>query len=734
MTRRHVVLYGDVNLNVMDGSAAWLVSLAETLALTNSTVHVLLKAEIITDRLLTRISGRDDIVIHQPVMASGSPAMTQQEAVTRLEDITQAVDASVLIVRGRMMTHLVAQSDVLSPILWSYITDYTFPATVMQPAELAQLRYIASRSRRVLMQTEDSRTYFESVVPEAPGRTLLMNPTVPDDFFAELRHRGAGPLKLIYSGKFAPDWRTLEMLMLPSRLRDGGTDAVLTMVGDKIGGPDPTWNTAMREGLEHPPEGTQWRGGLPREEAIAEVTAHDIGLSWRTANLDASLEISTKMLEYAAAGTPPLLNRTRAHEDLFGQNYPLMLDNDQEETVLAVLSRAMPQLDAIRAKAQEAVRRYSSSSTAARFESYFKRAEADLEAHPVRPVPVKVVLAGHDFKFAGELIDSLRARPDIELRMDHWSGLSEHDEASSAELLQWADVVICEWAGPNAVWYAARVRDDQRLLVRLHRFELTSAWLPDIQISNVDAIITVSSYYQDMVRRHTDWPHDKILAIPNGVDTLDLRRAKRPGAKFTLGLVGIVPFLKRPDRALDLLETLVRQDDRFTLLIRGRMPWEYPWIWRKPLEQEPYLSFFERIGSSRLLQEHVVFSPFGPDMGSWLRSVGWLLSPSDHESFHLAPAEGMASGALPVFWPRDGVEQIFTDRFLHQDVEDMATFIQAHAADADRWDGAQADAQSIVAAFDSCVVESAWLDLVLDGAAVSRGPASAHEARPGRAG
>ena len=589
---------------------------------------------ITNDRLLTRIANRDDVVIHQPVTAEGAPTMTQDEAVARLEDVVAGVGASVLIVRGQAMCHKAAQSDALSPILWSYITDFHFPASIITPLEVERLRYIAQRSRRLFMQTEDSRSYVESIVPEAPGKTLVMNPTVPDDFFVDLdTPREPGPLRLIYAGKFAPDWRTLEMLHLPAGLAERGVDSTLTMVGDKIGGADYAWHVLMDEALHNLPANVTWAGGLPREQALELVRQHDVGLSWRAANLDASLEISTKMLEYAASGTPPVLNRTRAHEALLGADYPLMLDDDSEDTVLAALSRASGQLDQIRAKAQAAVRWYSSSATAARFEEYFRRAEPDLDRHPLRPGPLKVVLAGHDLKFAGELIGALEARPDVDLRLDHWAGLSQHDESASQELLDWADVVICEWAGPNAVWYSARVRDDQRLVVRLHRFELTSAWLPDIDIDKVDAVITVSRYYQRVVRENTPWPHEKIHAIPNAVDVADLDRQKRPGARHTIGMVGIVPFLKRPDRALDLVEALLAKDARFRFLIRGRMPWEYPWIWRKPEEQEPYLDFFERIGRSPQLRNGWCFRRLGPTWAvgcaAW---AGWCRRPISRAS------------------------------------------------------------------------------------------------------
>ena len=46
------LVYGDVNLNLIDGSAVWLASTAECLARSGVEVTVLLKARIETDRLL----------------------------------------------------------------------------------------------------------------------------------------------------------------------------------------------------------------------------------------------------------------------------------------------------------------------------------------------------------------------------------------------------------------------------------------------------------------------------------------------------------------------------------------------------------------------------------------------------------------------------------------------------------------------------------------------------------
>lgn len=84
MTRRNIVIYGDVNLNIVDGSAAWLASLAETLTLTDSTVHVVLKATVTTDRLLRRMAANPHVVLHEATPREGQPAMTVNVAVEQV--------------------------------------------------------------------------------------------------------------------------------------------------------------------------------------------------------------------------------------------------------------------------------------------------------------------------------------------------------------------------------------------------------------------------------------------------------------------------------------------------------------------------------------------------------------------------------------------------------------------------------------------------------------------------
>ena len=322
------------------------------------------------------------------------------------------------------------------------------------------------------------------------------------------------------------------------------------------------------------------------------------------------------------------------------------------------------------------------------------------------------MVAGHDLKFFTPLLDYLRLQPDLEVRLDKWAALGKHDPDASRELASWADVVICEWCGPNAVWYSKHKRRGSRLLVRLHRFELTSPYPAQVKIAAVSQVACVSRHYARLTQERTGWPEAKVVTVPNLIDVAQLDRPKLDGARFHLGLVGIVPSRKRLDLALDVLEELRREDDRYLLFIKSGMPWEHWWVWQNPAEREHYASALRRVQRSPLLRGGVVFDDAGPDIPAWLRRVGFMLSTSDDESFHVAPAEGMASRAVPVVrhWP--GAETIYDRRWLHRDPAEMAAAIAALRDEADwRQAGNEAHAQA-AAAFNLERVCEAWYRLL----------------------
>lgn len=737
------LVYGDVDLNLLDGSAIWLQSVSQALAAAGCAVTVVLKAPVRTDRLVAPLREMDGVTVLSPHAAGfagvGPEAnLSVPQAVRVLAAADSGADsgADLVVLRGRALVTAAAASGSFTGRMWSYLTDVPQSVPAMTPEAARDLAAIADASRYLLCQTEELRCFLEGSVAQACGKCVLLPPILPPVTTRRPDGPAGSPLKLVYTGKFAPRWNTLEMTQLPALLAERGVAAQVHMVGDKIHDDpaDAGYKRRMRAALEQ----VRWHGGQPRAEAMRLAAAGDIGLSWRHPDLDASLELSTKVLEFGALGLPVILNRTPMHEDLLGADYPLFAASVDDVTSVAAAAAADPAVFGLAAsRTAAAAARYTLDRAAARLRGYLANAvpgasaglavpaAADAHATPAPSVadapsasgvtsaaPLRVVVAGHDLKFFTPMIDYFRRQPGLEVRVDQWAALGEHDKAVSTELAEWADVVICEWCGPNAVWYSRHASRDTRLLVHLHRFELYSHYPGQVKIGHVSQVICVSDHYTRLCREHTGWPDAKVVTVPNPLDLGQLDRPKLAGARFNIGMIGIVPSRKRLDLALDVLEELRRSDDRYQLFIKSGMPWKHWWVWQNPAEREHYQAALRRIQRAPLLRGAVVFDDAGPDVAAWLRRVGFVLSTSDDESFHVGPAEGMGSRAVPVIrhWP--GAETIYDRRWIHPDPVAMAAAIARLGDEAD-WQAAGDAAHATAAAsFELGKVCKTWHGLL----------------------
>ena len=732
-SRPSALVYGDVDLNLLDGSAIWLQSVTQALVAAGCSVTLVLKAPVRTDRLIAPLRDIEAVTIRSPhaeETGRGEANLTVPEAVAVLAAIDAGQRHDLVVLRGRALVSAAARDGRFDGRLWSYLTDVPQAVPAVTPKAAEDLITIAKASRYLLCQTEELRCFLEGSVAAACGKSVLFPPVLPEYRDPERDHASPGtPLKLVYTGKFAPRWNTLEMTRLPALLAERGVAAEVHMVGDKIHDDprDAGYRRRMRAALGEvgtpSVPGVSWHGGQPRAEAMRLAASFDIGLSWRHPELDASLELSTKVLEFGQLGLPVILNRTPMHEALLGADYPLFAASLDDVVDVAAACAADPAVFALAAaRTSAAAASFSLERAAERLRGYLARAVA-VAPSATTGTPLRVVIAGHDLKFFTPLIQYFRLQPDLEIRVDQWTALGEHDETVSKELAEWADVVICEWCGPNAIWYSRHKRRGSRLLVHLHRFELYSHYPGQVKIGNVDQVICVSDHYVRLTREHTGWPAAKVVSLANPIDVSQLDRVKLDGARHHLGMISIDSSRKRLDLGLDVLEELRRDDDRYLLFVKSRMPWQHWWVWQNPAEREHYQAALRRVQRSPLLRDAVVFDDAGPDVAAWLRRVGFVLSTSDDESFHVAPAEGMASRAVPVIRHWDGAETIYDRCWIHDTPAEMASFI-ASLADPAAWRAAGEAAHEQARAFELGSVCRGWHRLLrADRAPGAAGPA-----------
>lgn len=720
---KRIVIYGDVNANLIDGSTVWLASISEIMSRIFDEVHVPLKFPIQNLRLLSRLEALDNVFLHEPESSNAEKeGMSIAEATEHIHKICQRIRPRVLLVRGFEINHELIKVPNLAAVLWPYITDLPYPPTRLSPTNTVRLGRVATRCAQMFTQTEASRSYLESIAPQISGRAHLMHPMIPDSMYVELNdvenREQSDVLRLVYAGKLAKDWRTLEMLELPRALDSLGIKATLTVIGDKIQRDrnDRGWSERMRKKLvaldKATDSGVRWLGGIPREQVAQVLKTSDIGIGWRSAKLDSSLEISTKFLEYAACGVVPLVNRTLDHVEELGENYPFFVSstNTVEEVAQSIADNCQLQ-DLARERAYRFARRYSMSDAEKRLTRTFDHIGILNEKQSPVSQLTRLLIASHDLKFLGDLVDQVRMDPSFELQLDQWQSLHDHDEEMSSDLAAWADTVFCEWAGPSVVWYSNNKRPGTRLVVRLHGFELRGSWLNSVDYSQVDEFIFVSDFYRNQAIYQLELDPARCVVISNSIDVKDLARPKLKNSQFHIGLLGYVPFIKRPDRALNVLHTLLEHDDRFILHVKGQPPWFYPYEWKKSLQRQQYLETYARIANDPRLRDHVVFEDFSPSVANWFRKIGFILSPSDRETFHLAVAEGMASRAVPIVWDRDGSREIFSDEYVvTSDEEAIARII--NIVQSNRWNEVGEQAHEYVNQWDRRLIYSQWLRIL----------------------
>lgn len=573
-----------------------------------------------------------------------------------------------IIVRGfKLVEHLLEFGDVL-PSCWVYLTDIPQDVADYDNGLLKKMQRIAHNCGSILCQTEGFRDLWRTVVPDIePDKLRLYTPVIPDLKDDDLLPVAQRPPKAVYAGKYTREWKTLEMARGWRRVHPNVPQSELFMIGDKFHSHkgEPDYKSSMVKALETT-AGLHWLGALSRENVQENLRSARVGLSWRGESMDHCLEYSTKILEYGGACCAAILNRTPLHEALLGADYPLFANNEEEFVKKLTLSLTDDEVTSV---AANTLRKVAEEHTFSKRVEEFRQWMA---SHPARRMQrkrkLRVLVAGHDLKFFSALQQRLEESGEFVFLVDQWQGHSKHDEAKSRELLGKADIIVCEWCLGNLRWYSQNKRSSQPLIARFHLQERDLPYLAESNWQAIDHIAYVSEYIRQQGQAAFGFPDEKTSVISNFLDDRKFTLKKKTGnAPFTLGMIGVVPARKRLDRALDVLEKLQEVDSRYCLRIKGKNPIEYDWLLKREEELAYYREIYERINASERLRYSVIFDPPGDDVNTWLSMIGFILSPSDFESFHMAIGEGMLTGTVPIVWDWEGAGNIWGRAYVFPD-------------------------------------------------------------------
>ncbi|MGP9734869.1 glycosyltransferase [Brachybacterium sp. AOP42-C2-15] len=285
----------------------------------------------------------------------------------------------------------------------------------------------------------------------------------------------------------------------------------------------------------------------------------------------------------------------------------------------------------------------------------------------------RLLIAGHDLKFIKSAVPLLREW--FEVRVDEWPSEIMHDERQSKQLLAWADYVWVEWLTAASVWYAEHVRPTQKLVVRMHRYELGRSYGDQIPVHKVGAFVAIAPHcLEDMIERFS-FDRAKVHYIPNfyQVDSYDRSEADDEGRLFRLAVIGAVPRRKGLLRALELLRSLREIDQRYTLSILGKEVSEMPWIAWDPHEQA-YFAACEEFVRENGMDDAVTWVGW-TDVRKEARKYGFVLSTSEHEGSHVGPGEAYCAGNQGIFLRWRGAEFVYPEEQVFDTVEQMASHV-----------------------------------------------------------
>lgn len=671
-------MYGDVDLNIMDGSAVWLTSMAGMLA-TNPDVQteILLKARVKNTLLTDEMAGYPNVTMIQPYedlekrSFDNGNRMNVAEAVRVMKELDAKNHYHVIIVRGFDLVRQLMKESKLVEKTVPYITDFNHTLTRSSRKERAELGEVYKRFPNIFMQTEPMKQAFMRLMNVGGEKIQILFPMVPNGT-VEPSFRNKND-RLVYTGKFATDWYTEEIVEAASEL-DG--NITVGIAGDKFQGELTAKKEQIMQQFTEEPK-IDWRGAMSRSASQQFIEDADVGISWRSEVIDndESVELSTKLLEYGRLGKPVLVRRTKMHEDLLGKDYPLFVATKEQ-----FIEKATQSLNDSALYERAARMTYGASQHFTMAASY-KRLSTFLWSY--QKDNIRIVFAGHDLKFLTMAIETCGANPRLEVKIDTWKGHATHDEKTSQKLLDWADIIFCEWGLGNAVWYSKHKKPHQKLIVRMHLQERETEHPANYTMDNIDQIIAISPYIFEEFHRVCGIPREKMTMIYNMIDTAQYRRKKTVDSRYNIGVCGILPSRKRLDLTLDILEKLWQKDKRYRLYVKSKMPQDLPWLMQREDEKAYYDAIFKRIEDAPW-KDAVIFDEHGDDVAEWMRKIGFMLSTSDFESFHLAPMEGMASGSVPcvLHWP--GAETIYPEEHIFETTEDIAEYIESYEQTPDK--------------------------------------------------
>ncbi|MBP2240284.1 glycosyltransferase involved in cell wall biosynthesis [Cytobacillus eiseniae] len=329
----NILVYADTDMNIIDGSSIWVVSILKTLAEDRqNNITLLLKTPIFNQTLIQSVAifptiqlvecweqknnGKHNLLNH--TKKSLSPA----DALKRINHLDTEHNYTTILVRGANLSPLLLKyRKILSKCIIYHLENGEGDPTIYNRV-FPRAKYIACQTHAIKQQL------IQMKVP--PEKLFILPPMVPNFNKNEIVIKRNGK-KLIYSGKLSPQYHTLKIIQAFDHISRKFPDSELLIIGAKYyNKPFVSDFQAKVESMISENRKIRLFMGQTRERAMELIAKSDVCISWRNESLNDHLELSTKLLEYGSLGKPVIVNRTKVHEQLLGKDYPLFANSFDE--------------------------------------------------------------------------------------------------------------------------------------------------------------------------------------------------------------------------------------------------------------------------------------------------------------------------------------------------------------------------------------------------------------------